>query len=153
MLALSIKNSGQFNARSSFACDEVPRLLRWIKGSYRLLKCFGNLLERGSTWAVFALLKPEEIGKFEASIRNDMFCWDSQRERATNQAPSYDKINQFLDAEKKRAMEFQLRRDKHATELGIDPTLIASRGVLNDLAESWDKNAPSLMAWQHALLS
>ena len=57
------------------------------------------------------------------------------------------------DAEKKRAMEFQLRRDKHATELGIDPTLIASRGVLNDLAESWDKNAPSLMAWQHALLS
>ena len=57
------------------------------------------------------------------------------------------------DAEKKRAAEIQLRRDKHATELGIDPTLIASRGMINDLAESWDKNAPRLMPWQRALLS
>ena len=57
------------------------------------------------------------------------------------------------DAEKKRAAELQIRRDKHATDLGIDPTLIASRGMLNDLAESWDKNAPRLLAWQRALLS
>ncbi|MBC8001989.1 MAG: HRDC domain-containing protein [Opitutaceae bacterium] len=57
------------------------------------------------------------------------------------------------DSEKKRAAELQVRRDKHATELGIDPTLIASRGMLNDLAESWDKNAPRLMPWQRVLLS
>jgi hypothetical protein len=36
--------------------------------------------------------------------------------------------------------------------LDIDPTLIASRGTLSDLAHDWDKQAPELMKWQRELL-
>jgi ribonuclease D len=56
------------------------------------------------------------------------------------------------DAERKRFLELQKRRDAHAHQLGIDPTLIASRGTLSDLARHWDKHAGGLMNWQRELL-
>jgi len=56
------------------------------------------------------------------------------------------------DAERKRYLELQKRRDAQAHALGIDPTLIASRGTLSDLARSWDKYSPELMTWQRELL-
>ncbi len=56
------------------------------------------------------------------------------------------------DAERKRHFELQKCRDARAHELGIDPTLIASRATLNDLARNWDKHAGELMAWQRELL-
>jgi ribonuclease D len=43
-------------------------------------------------------------------------------------------------------------RDARAHELAIDATLIASRGVLGDLARDWDRHAPELMNWQRELL-
>src|SRR5262249_51316710 len=57
------------------------------------------------------------------------------------------------EAERKRFLEIQKKRDAHAHALGIDPTLIASRATLSDLARNWDKYAPDLMNWQLALLS
>lgn len=62
----------------------------------------------------------------------------------TNHRPS--------DAERKRFLELQTHRDAHAKELGIDPTLIASRGTLSDLARNWDKYSSELMNWQRELL-
>ncbi|HXS69591.1 MAG TPA: HRDC domain-containing protein [Candidatus Polarisedimenticolia bacterium] len=56
------------------------------------------------------------------------------------------------DAERKRFMELQKRRDAQAHQLGIDPTLIASRGTLSDLARNWDKYSGELMNWQRELL-
>jgi ribonuclease D len=56
------------------------------------------------------------------------------------------------DAEKRRFLELQKRRDMHAHELGIDPTLIASRATLSDLARNWDKHIGELMSWQRELL-
>jgi len=56
------------------------------------------------------------------------------------------------EAERKRFLELEKRRDHHATELGLDPTLIASRATLSDLARSWDKNVGALMNWQRELL-
>lgn len=56
------------------------------------------------------------------------------------------------EAERRRYLELQKRRDQRAAELGIDPTLIASRSTLSDLAHDWDKNASQLMKWQRALL-
>jgi ribonuclease D len=44
------------------------------------------------------------------------------------------------------------RRDRTATALGIDPTLIASRGMLVRLAADWEKHAPALLPWQRGLL-
>jgi ribonuclease D len=57
------------------------------------------------------------------------------------------------EAERKRFLELQKRRDAHAHELGIDPTLIASRGTLSDLARSWEKYSGELMNWQRELLT
>jgi ribonuclease D len=58
----------------------------------------------------------------------------------------------FTDAERRRFRELERRRNRHAGHLGIDPTLIASRAALSDLASNWDKYAPQLMSWQRELL-
>lgn len=56
------------------------------------------------------------------------------------------------EAEKRRFLDLQKHRDRHATELGIDPTIIASRAVLLDLARDWEKYSPQLLNWQRQLL-
>jgi ribonuclease D len=56
------------------------------------------------------------------------------------------------EAEKRRAREIEDHRNKVATDLNIDPTLIASRFTLNRLAEDWDANSGELMNWQRQLL-
>jgi ribonuclease D len=56
------------------------------------------------------------------------------------------------EAEQKRALELQKHRDARAADLGIDPTLIASRATLLDLARNWDKHIRELMKWQRELL-
>lgn len=56
------------------------------------------------------------------------------------------------EPERRRFVELQKRRDASATTLGIDPTLIASRAVLSDLAHNWEKYESELMTWQRQLL-
>ncbi len=56
------------------------------------------------------------------------------------------------EAERRRYSELARRRDAQAAALGIDPTLIASRATLGELARDWDKHAPELMRWQRELL-
>lgn len=56
------------------------------------------------------------------------------------------------EPERRRFVELQKRRDARAAELGIDPTLIASRAVLSDLARNREKHAGELMNWQRDLL-
>ncbi|MGO8835887.1 MAG: ribonuclease D [Limisphaerales bacterium] len=56
------------------------------------------------------------------------------------------------EAEMRRYRELERRRDAHAHKLGIDPTVIAPRATLGDLARDWDKHAPELMSWQRELL-
>ncbi|HTL56811.1 MAG TPA: HRDC domain-containing protein [Candidatus Limnocylindrales bacterium] len=56
------------------------------------------------------------------------------------------------EAEKRRFQELQNKRDARAAELEIDPTLIASRGTLSELAHNWEMNSAALMNWQRELL-
>jgi len=56
------------------------------------------------------------------------------------------------EGERRRYAELEKRRNAHGASLGIDPTLIASRSVLSDLAHDWDKHAGELMSWQLNLL-
>lgn len=56
------------------------------------------------------------------------------------------------DSERRRFAELQKRRDARAADLAIDPTVIASRATLSDLAHQWEKFAPELMNWQRGLL-
>jgi ribonuclease D len=57
------------------------------------------------------------------------------------------------EPEKKRMLELERRRDRRAAELGIDPTLIASRAMLVLLAKDWETHQAELMSWQRELLS
>ncbi|MGC3958866.1 MAG: HRDC domain-containing protein [Verrucomicrobiota bacterium] len=56
------------------------------------------------------------------------------------------------EAERQRYHVLEERRDAAAHSLGLDPTIIASRSTLGDLARDWDKHAAELMMWQRALL-
>jgi ribonuclease D len=56
------------------------------------------------------------------------------------------------EAERRRYAELEKRRDARAHLLGIDPTLIASRATLLELARNWDEHVPDLMKWQRELL-
>jgi ribonuclease D len=56
------------------------------------------------------------------------------------------------EAEKRRLHELERRRNRHATELGLDPTLIASRAMLVLLARNWDEFSAELLPWQKELL-
>jgi ribonuclease D len=66
--------------------------------------------------------------------------------------PLSNKGRRPSDAERHRFLDLQKRRDAAASRLGLDPTMIASRGMLSDLAHNWEKHAPELMNWQRELL-
>jgi len=70
------------------------------------------------------------------------------------QQPEYLQRNgrRPTQAEFRRFVELEKRRDARAHQLAIDPTLIAPRATLGDLARDWDKHAPDLMSWQRELL-
>ncbi|HEY5909454.1 MAG TPA: HRDC domain-containing protein [Verrucomicrobiae bacterium] len=56
------------------------------------------------------------------------------------------------EAERRRYVELQKRRDTQAAKLGIDPTLIASRALLSELAQNREPDSTQLMNWQRDLL-
>jgi len=62
------------------------------------------------------------------------------------------KFKRPSEAEFRRFRELEKRRDAHAHQLGIDPTLIASKATLGDLSRDWDMHASQLMNWQRELL-
>jgi ribonuclease D len=57
------------------------------------------------------------------------------------------------ELEKRRMFELERRRNRRASELGLDPTMIASRAMLVLLAKNWDDHQEELMDWQKKLLS
>ncbi len=56
------------------------------------------------------------------------------------------------DSERSRLRMLEERRDRRAAELGIDPTLIASRATMVLLAKDWAAYEGTLMSWQKDLL-
>jgi ribonuclease D len=56
------------------------------------------------------------------------------------------------EAEMRRFRELERRRNAHAHKLGIDPTLIASKATMGELARDWERHAPELMNSQRELL-
>ena len=58
----------------------------------------------------------------------------------------------MTESEKDRAQELKTLRDAQADLLGIDPTIIASKAALNDLAKDWESHAPRLMDWQRKII-
>ncbi|HUA68894.1 MAG TPA: HRDC domain-containing protein [Candidatus Saccharimonadales bacterium] len=71
-----------------------------------------------------------------------------------NQLPEVTryKFHRPTEPEMRRYRDLEKRRNHHAHELGIDPTLIASRATLGELARDLEQHAPNLMNWQRELL-
>jgi ribonuclease D len=67
--------------------------------------------------------------------------------------PPVRKGSRPTEAEKRRCFQLERRRDQRAKELDIDPTLIASRSVLWEVARDGDSAMLELMDWQRQLLS
>lgn len=55
--------------------------------------------------------------------------------------------------EQHRFNELRKLRDQRSADLQIDPTLIASRSTLVNLAKNWEANLDSLLPWQRQLLA
>ncbi|MCX6895476.1 MAG: HRDC domain-containing protein [Verrucomicrobia bacterium] len=55
-------------------------------------------------------------------------------------------------AEHQRFLNLEKHRNVQAHQLDLDPTLIAPRATLGDLARDWDTHAAELMNWQRELL-
>jgi ribonuclease D len=56
------------------------------------------------------------------------------------------------EQEFRRFREIEQRRDRQASDLGLDATIIASKSTLGDLAQDWEKYSAGLMNWQRELL-
>lgn len=57
------------------------------------------------------------------------------------------------EAQRQRFNQLEQKRNARATDLDLDPTLIASRATLLALAEDWSQHQGDLMDWQRELLS
>jgi len=57
------------------------------------------------------------------------------------------------EAERRRFLELETRRNQKAAELALDPTLIASRAMLLALAGDWDRHKNEIMDWQREILT
>lgn len=68
-------------------------------------------------------------------------------------APLRRKGHRLGEAQKRRLSELERRRNKRAEELGIDPTIVASRATLVALAADWNKHVKELLPWQRELMS
>lgn len=77
-----------------------------------------------------------------------------QQGRKTHPLPAVIRVRATppSEASKRRFVELEKRRNHQATDLNMDPTLIASRATLAALAQDWDQAAPDLMRWQRLLL-
>jgi hypothetical protein len=74
--------------------------------------------------------------------------------RPPQEHPDYlqTKSHRHTEAERRRFVELEQRRNARAAELEIDPTLIASRATLLALASHWEQAAAGLMSWQKEIL-
>jgi len=79
---------------------------------------------------------------------------DAGLARPPQEHPDYlhSKSHRQTQPERRRFEELEKRRNVCAAELGIDPTLIASRATLLALASHWEQAAAELMPWQKELL-
>ncbi len=94
-----------------------------------------------------ARMSPRRRDSLAAAIRAGLAIpHDCQPEKIRHHSP------RPTEAEMRRYRELERRRDAHAHKLGIDPTVIAPRATLGDLARDWDRHAPELMSWQRELL-
>ncbi len=114
-----------------------------------------TLIELAASAAAGGTVEPVLPHKFSERRRHDLFRAIQEGLAVPPQKqpePLRHVIRRISDTVKRRVTELQQHRDARAVELGIDPTLIASRATLLDLADDWNRHQADLMDWQRELL-
>jgi ribonuclease D len=68
-------------------------------------------------------------------------------------SPLRRKGHRLGESQKRRLTELERRRNRRAEELGIDPTIVASRATMVALAADWAKHVKDLLPWQRELMT
>ena len=118
--------------------------------SHELLVGLAEAAASAENWETLVprYLIAERRRKLEAAIREGLSLAPPHQPEIQRRVTARPSI-----AEKRRFEELRMRRDGEARDLGIDPTLIASRSTLALLAHDWVRYHRELMSWQQRLLS
>jgi ribonuclease D len=103
---------------------------------------------RSIAHAIPPMLNHSKRAAIKASVERGLSLPSSDHPAILRQ-PSSPRLTQ---AEKNRYESLKKRRDQHAEKLNLDPSIIASRLILTNLAREIDQPEKALMRWQRELL-
>ncbi|MDI9340951.1 MAG: site-specific integrase [Sediminibacterium sp.] len=67
----------------------------------------------------FFNLSPTEFANLSTALRQELFCWDTHKEKVTVHHPNHEKVNQFIDSERKRANDIILKYELMSKPLTV----------------------------------
>ena len=140
-----LKTLWNWREREAIAANKPPFFIL----SHKLLLQVVRMAADGKKWE--ACLPRWVSGRRRKSMRA---CLQSAMQMPPENWPEQKVAHRtpMSESEKDRAQELKTLRDVQANLLGIDPTLIASKAALNDLAKDWESHAPLLMDWQRKII-
>ena len=140
-----LKTLWNWREREAMAANKPPFFIL----SHKLLLQVVRMAADGKKWE--ACLPRWVSGRRRKSMRA---CLQAAMQMPTENWPEQKVAHRIpmTESEKDRAQELKTLRDAQADLLGIDPTLIASKAALNDLAQDWENHAPLLMDWQRKII-
>ena len=181
-LAWHQQSCAQLVEECSILRQPDPDLIWRMKGSHQLsptglgvLRALWHWREREAVHAnrpPYFILAPEVMVRISALAANDGEFESAipgfltpRRRKGVVQAvaegladqerptPLRRKGHRLGEAQKRRLSELERRRNRRAEELGIDPTIVASRATLVALAADWSGHIKELLPWQRELMS
>ena len=140
-----LKTLWDWREREAIAANKPPFFIL----SHKLLLQVVRMAADGKKWEV--CLPRWVSGRRRKSMR---VCLQAAMQLPPENWPEQKVAHRtsMSESEKDRAQELKTHRDAQADLLGIDPTLIASKAALNDLAKDWESHAPQLMDWQRKII-
>ena len=113
-----------------------------------------NLADKAANGVDYAKLLPRRIPERRRQAIREVIERGISMSSADHPQPIKPPRRRNMTVHQKNQFEeLQKRRDKHAEELGIDPTIIASRATLMGLAQETEERTAGLQDWQRELLS
>ena len=137
----------QWREREAIAANKPPFFVLSHELVLRLAE------EAGQSENIESILPPKMSSRRRETLLQSIALGRSLPEEELPLKRGRREIYRPTAAEQKRFLALRQIRDTKAIELGIDPTLIASRSTLALLSQDWDKYQGELMNWQRELLT
>ena len=111
-----------------------------------------QIANRGAYSAAIDEILPRHLAGHRRSEVKEAVQRGRQLPASEYPQPRRSVVYRASQEEKDRFETIKRRRDAHALQLSIDPTLIANKAVMQNLARDWEKGSRSLLPWQRELL-